>query len=167
MNTALFSIGPATAGDTPDIAHLLDAAFGPGRFAKTAYRLREGRPPIACLARLARCPDGVCGSIEYWPVRIGTRPALLLGPLAVHPHHQSQGIGQALLHAGQEGARTAGHDLVFLVGDEAYYSRAGFAVVPRGRVTMPGPVDYARLLYAELEPGALHGVSGRMEPGTA
>jgi predicted N-acetyltransferase YhbS len=167
MNTALFSICPAAAGNTPDISHLLEAAFGPGRFAKTAYRLREGRPPLARLTRLARCQDGICGSIEYWPVHIGTRPALLLGPLAVHPKHQSQGIGQALLKAGQEGARAGGHELVFLVGDEAYYSRAGFAAVPRGRVTMPGPVDYARRLYAELKPGAMDGASGLMTPEQA
>jgi predicted N-acetyltransferase YhbS len=61
-------------------------------------------------------------------------------------------------------AKAKGHKLVLLVGDEAYYSRVGFRKVPKGRVTMPGPVDYDRLLVAELASGAFEGVSGEIRP---
>jgi predicted N-acetyltransferase YhbS len=61
-------------------------------------------------------------------------------------------------------AKAKGERLVMLVGDEPYYSRVGFKRIPRGRVSMPGPVDQARVLIAELEPGASEGVAGRIRP---
>jgi predicted N-acetyltransferase YhbS len=61
-------------------------------------------------------------------------------------------------------ARDKGHRLVLLVGDEPYYSRVGFKQVPKGRVTMPGPVDAARVLVFELVDGAFEGVSGAVAP---
>jgi len=60
--------------------------------------------------------------------------------------------------------RSGGARLVVLVGDESYYGRMGFARTPLGRVVLPGPVDPARLLVAELEEGAFEGVSGPIRP---
>jgi predicted N-acetyltransferase YhbS len=88
----------------------------------------------------------------------------MLGPLTVEPPFRSRGVGRMLLDRSLKDAREKGHRLVILVGDAAYYSRAGFKVVPRGRATMPGPVDYDRLLVAELVDGAFNDVSGGIRP---
>jgi predicted N-acetyltransferase YhbS len=78
----------------------------------------------------------------------------------VEPPFRERGVGQALIGRALEEARAKGHRLVILVGDESYYGKCGFKRVPLGRVTMPGPVDPARLLVAELADGAFDGVSG-------
>jgi predicted N-acetyltransferase YhbS len=89
---------------------------------------------------------------------------LLLGPLTVEPPFRSRGIASALLERALGDAKARGHRLVLLVGDEAYYRRVGFKPVPRGRASMPGPVDYQRLLVAELVDGAFTDVSGPIRP---
>ena len=149
---------------SPAVEALNDRAFGPGRFAKTSYRLREAREGIPELSFVATDGDVLCGSVRYWPVKIGATPALLLGPLAVHPDRQNQGIGKALMELSLKRAAELGHRLVILVGDPPYYARVGFAPVPVGSMVLPGPVDYARLLYVELVPGALAGAKGLVEP---
>lgn len=142
-----------------------DRAFGPGRQQKTAYRLREGVEPIHALNLVARQGERILGTIRFWPVLISPEagvatPALLLGPIAVEPELKGRGVGIALMKAGLARARELGHGLVVLVGDYDYYSRVGFERVPPGRILMPGPVDYQRLLFLELRPGAFDGVSG-------
>jgi predicted N-acetyltransferase YhbS len=97
-------------------------------------------------------------------VCIGETPALLLGPLTVEPPFRNRGIARALLDRALAEARAKGHRLVVLVGDEPYYGRVGFKVIPKGRVSMPGPVDHKRLLVAELVDGAFTGVSGAIRP---
>lgn len=139
---------------------LNDRAFGPGRYAKTAHRLREGRQMIEALAHVAMDGELLAGSVRYWPIAVGETPALLLGPLAVEPSRRSQGIGRALMNHSLDQATTLGHRLVILVGDLAYYARTRFAVVPVGEIEFPGPVDPARILYRELAPGALGGAQG-------
>jgi predicted N-acetyltransferase YhbS len=104
------------------------------------------------------------GSVRQLPVLIGETSALLLGPLTVEPPFRGRGVGRALLERALKDAKAKGHRLVLLVGDEAYYSRAGFKAVPKGRAIMPGPVDYNRLLVAELVDGAFMGVSGPIRP---
>jgi predicted N-acetyltransferase YhbS len=154
------TILPQTPGDAMAVERLHERAFGPGRLAKSAYRLREGvgqRPAFAFAARIGTL---LVGSVELWPVHIGGTAALLLGPLTVEPAFRDRGIGHALIERALAAAKAAGHRLVILVGDEPYYGRSGFKPVPRGRVTMPGPVDPARLLACELVGGAFEGVSG-------
>ena len=112
----------------------------------------------------ARIGTLLVGSVRQLPVVIGDTRALLLGPLTVEPPFRSRGVGRALLERALRDAKAKGHGLVLLVGDEAYYRRAGFKVVPQGRATMPGPVDYSRLLVAELVDGAFDGVSGAIRP---
>jgi predicted N-acetyltransferase YhbS len=102
--------------------------------------------------------------VRQLPVVVGNTKALLLGPLTVEPPFRSRGVGRALLERALRDAGAKGHRLVLLVGDEAYYSRVGFKAVPVGRATMPGPVDYNRLLVAELVDGAFEGVSGVIRP---
>jgi predicted N-acetyltransferase YhbS len=153
-------VAPEGAPDAAAVERLNERAFGPGRFARTAYRLREGAEPDRALSFVARVSTLLVGANRLTPIRCGEAPALLLGPLTVDPAFQSRGVARALVDISLKAARTGSHELVLLVGDQAYYSRFGFARVPAGRLTLPGPVDPARLLYLELRPGAFEGVSG-------
>jgi predicted N-acetyltransferase YhbS len=164
MNDVSLTILPETADDAAAIDRLNARTFGPGRYAKTAYRLREQvahRPEVSFTARAGTL---LVGSVRLSPVRIGETKALLLGPLTVEPAFREQGVGQALIERALNEARVRGHKLVILVGDEPYYGKSGFKRVPPGRAIMPGPVDPARLLVAELAEGAFDGVSGAVRP---
>jgi len=153
---------PMTAADEAHIERLDERAFGPGRFARTAYRLREGVASDLSLSFVAHVGTLLVGANRMTPILIGATPALLLGPLTVEPAFRSQGVGEKLVTHSLEAARDAGHGLVLLVGDEDYYARMGFRRVPRGRIVMPGPVDPDRLLYCELREGALAATGGKM-----
>ncbi len=142
-----------------------EEAFGPGRFARTAFRLREGHPHDPRLSFVATVGGDLVASVRLTPIRIGAAPALLLGPLAVRPHLKNRGIGKALMRTAMEAARVDGHRLVLLVGDLPYYWPFGFRPVPPGSIEMPGPVDPARLLLAELAPGAAAEARGRAVGG--
>jgi len=156
----MFVIRPEVAADAADIDELLDLSFGPGRYAKTAYRLREGVAALPALSFVAVEEGSLRGSIRYWPIAAAATPALLLGPLAVQPNQRGRGIGIGLMETSLANARVLGHRLVILVGDEPYYARVGFTRVPEGRLTLPGPVDTARLLWRDLVPGASEGIDG-------
>lgn len=161
-------IGPFTVEDsTPEdmgaIEHILDLGFGLDRRVKTSYRLREGSTAVPGLSLVIRDKElGVAGAISFWPLAIGKGgvPALLLGPLAVHPARQNIGIGRALMGEGLARAKAKDHALVLLVGDLTYYGKIGFNRVPEGRLALPGPFDPKRLLYLELIPGALRRAQG-------
>lgn len=159
-----FEIRPQTAADEAILSRLSAEAFGPGRFARTAYRVREGVPPVSALS-LAGWLDGrLVGGIHFTAIKIGATPGgLLLGPLAVDPAVKGSGYGKALVGEGLNRAKGHGFALVLLVGDMPYYGRFGFAPVVPGRITLPGPVDPARLLVAELKPGALDGAAGQVK----
>lgn len=165
MTDLSLAIAPLTPADLPQIEKLDERCFGPGRFTRTAYRLREGTPPAYGLSRIARVGSFLVGANILTPVRLGGADGLLLGPLTVEPAFRSRGIGEALVQASIDAARAAGHRLIILVGDEPYYSRMGFRRVPSGRLTLPGPVDPARLLVCELADGAFEGVSGPVTRG--
>ena len=150
--------------DADAIERLHERTFGPGRFVLSAYRLREHVDHLLDLSFTAWIGTLLVGSVRQLPVRIGDTPALMLGRLTVEPPFRSRGVGRALLDRALGDAKKAGHRLVILVGDEPYYSRVGFKAVPKGRAIMPGPVDYSRLLVAELVEGAFDGVSGTIRP---
>jgi predicted N-acetyltransferase YhbS len=156
------TLSPQTPGDDPAIEKLDEHAFGPGRFARSAYRLREGIAPDYSLSFVARVGTLLVGANRMTLIHCGEHPALLLGPLTVDPAFRSGGIGEALVKRSLEAARAAGHRLVLLVGDMSYYGRMGFKPVPPGRLIFPGPVDPARLLYCELVKDAFDGVKGRV-----
>lgn len=162
MTELPLTIALETPDDDAAIDRLHARTFGPGRFARTAFRIREQVGHARALSFTARVGTMLVGSVRLTPVHIGTAPALLLGPLTVEPPFQSVGIGARLMEVSLEAARAAGHRLVILVGDEPYYARFGFKRVPLGVVTLPGPVDPARLLVAELVDGAFAGVSGQV-----
>jgi predicted N-acetyltransferase YhbS len=160
MSDLSFTILPEAADDGPAIERLNARTFGPGRFAKSAYRIREEVAHIPELSFTARVGTLLVGSVRLSPILIGEAAALLLGPLTVEPPFRQHGIGRALIARALAEAKARGHRLVVLVGDEPYYGKAGFKPIPAGRAVMPGPVDPARLLIAELVPGAFDGVSG-------
>jgi predicted N-acetyltransferase YhbS len=156
------TLSPQTPADLPAIEKLDERAFGPGRFARSAYRLREGIDPDYALSFVARVGTLLVGANRMTPILCGESPALLLGPLTVDPPFRSSGIGEALVKKSLDAARAAGHKLVLLVGDMSYYGRMGFKPVPPGRLIFAGPVDPARLLYCELAEGAFEGVKGKV-----
>ncbi|MFT3811347.1 MAG: N-acetyltransferase [Micropepsaceae bacterium] len=156
----MFDLRPERPEDGPAIDALLNASFGPGRFAKTAYRLREGVDCIGALSYVAEEEGEIRGTIRYWPIRIGGVPSLMLGPVAVLPAHRGRGMAVGLMKLTLERAAALGHRSVMLVGDEPYYARVGFAKAPKGALTMPGPVDYDRVLWRELAPGGLAELHG-------
>jgi predicted N-acetyltransferase YhbS len=164
MTDVSLTILPETEGDAPAIERLHERTFGPGRYARTAYRLREQVGHSLDLSFTARVGTLLVGSVRLSPVRVGEAKALLLGPLTVEPPFRDRGVGQALIERALEAARGKGHQLVILVGDEPYYGKCGFKRIPPGRVVMPGPVDPERLLVAELRDGAFAGVSGSVRP---
>src|SRR6201992_4090465 len=164
MNDLSLTIHPEAANDAQAIERLHERTFGPGRFVLSAYRLREHVDHLLDLSFTARIGTLLVGSVRQLPVCIGETKALLLGPLTVEPPFRGRGIGRALLDRSLKDAKAKGHRLVLLVGDEPYYSRVGFKAVPKGRATMPGPVDYGRLLIAELVEGAFGNASGAVRP---
>src|SRR5215510_12654913 len=164
MSELALTIMPETTADAPAIERLHERTFGPGRFARTAYRIREGRGHALDLSFTARIGTLMVGSVRLTPICIGDTPALLLGPLTVEPPFRSHGVGTALVRRALTEAKANAHKLVILVGDEPIYAKSGFKRIPKGQVKMPGPVDPARLLIAELAPGAFDGVSGMIRP---
>jgi predicted N-acetyltransferase YhbS len=164
MSEPSITILPETADDAVAVERLHERTFGPGRLAKTAYRIREGAPHRLELSFTARIGTLMIGSVRLTPIHIGKTKALLLGPLTVEPPFRDRGIGGALITRALQEAKAQGHRLVVLVGDEPYYARNGFKRIPAGRASMPGPVDPARLLVCELSEGAFDGVSGAIRP---
>lgn len=164
MSELALTISPEKPADAEAVERLHERTFGPGRYARTAYRIREGRGHLPGLSFIARIGTLLVGSVRLTPIRIGGARALLLGPLTVEPPFRSRGIGRALIARALDDAKAQGHRLVLLVGDAPFYARAGFQPIPKGQVTMPGPVDPARLLVNELVSGAFAGVAGVVKP---
>jgi len=155
----MFRILPETPDDAYEVEFLYDLAFAPGRTALSSYRLRDGIDPVDGLSCVARDEyDVLAGAIRYWPIRVSGDPCLLLGPIAVHPTRQGEGLGGLLVGESLERARDAGWSRVILVGDAPYYGKFGFARVP---VEMPPPTNPDRVLGIALSPGALAGLTGK------
>lgn len=164
MSELSLTIMPETADDALAIERLHERTFGPGRYARTAYRLREGRGHLLALSFTARIGTLLVGSVRLTPICIGETPALLLGPLTVEPPFRAHGVGTALIARALKDAKASGHKIVVLVGDEPFYGKSGFTRIAKGQVKFPGPVDPARLLVAELVEGAFAGVGGMIRP---
>ena len=131
-----------TPADAPAVEALVLAAFGPGRFAKTAERLRERAAVVAGF--VARDGERLIGSVRLWSIAIDDAPALFLGPIAVAADNRRAGLGAELVQACLSRAEAAGRG-VLLVGDAPYFGRFGFTAAPE--VRLPGPVDPRRLLW--------------------
>jgi len=139
---------------------LLDRSFGTGRWRKTCERLRENRLPAPGLAFSATQNRVLVGTLRFWSIDAGGIDALMLGPIAVGGAQRSQGLGGKLIRLGLLRASELGHKAVILVGDAPYYERFGFSRAGAAALELPGPVDLARFLALELQPGALADASG-------
>lgn len=141
----MYTLSQEILDDGPEVEALYDTCFAPGREALSSYRLRDGVPPVAGLCLVARDDlHIVSGAVRFWPVRVGRAEALLLGPIAVHPTRQGEGLGGLLMDAGLDAARTKGWQRVLLVGDAPYYGKFGFKQL--SGVIMPPPTNPARVL---------------------
>ena len=159
----MFRILHEKPADSAEVEYLYDLTFAPGRTALSSYRLREGVAPVVELCLVARDEyDVLAGAIRYWPVRIGPGgpAALLLGPVAVHPTRQGEGLGALLIGTSLERARELGWTRAVLVGDEPYYRRFGFTRAAAEALDYPPPTNPDRLLARALEPGAFDGIAG-------
>jgi predicted N-acetyltransferase YhbS len=151
---------PAVPADVTSITKLHASVFGPGRFARTAYRVREGgrvgaSPAISPYCRVAALGSRIIAAVKFAEITVGGMgQALLLGPLVVDTEFEGQGYGRQLVTEGLAAAKDNGVALVVLVGDEPYYGRLGFARVPPGQISLPGPANPARILAAALQPDA-------------
>ena len=162
----MFRLLPETPEDGYEVEMLLDLAFAPGRAALSSYQLRLGVAPVAELSTIVRDEfDVLAGAIRYWPVRIGESgwPALLLGPVAVHPTRQGEGLGGLLIMETLDRAREIGWTRAILVGDAPYYRRFGFTRELAIGLDFPKPVNIERLLAKELVEGAMKGVAGPVQ----
>ncbi|SDN47262.1 Predicted N-acetyltransferase YhbS [Lutimaribacter pacificus] len=158
----MFDLARERDSDWWEVEALYDLCFAPGREALSSYRLRDGVPPVADLSLVARDGEGIlAGAIRFWPVLVGGRRALLLGPVAVHPTRQGEGLGALLIRDGLARAAALGWERVMLVGDAPYYARFGFHRLDN--VEMPPPTNPDRVLGHDLTPGAWAGVTGRVE----
>ncbi|GAA2887521.1 putative N-acetyltransferase YhbS [Aminobacter niigataensis] len=137
-------------------------AFGPGRFTRAAYKIREGGPHDRSLSFVAMHAGQVVASVRMTPIAAGEGRAQMLGPLAVRPDFKNLGIGRKLVTMALAAAAKANEPAVILVGDEPYYGPLGFARIPRGQIEMPRPVDLNRLLAHEVVPGAVALLSGEV-----
>jgi predicted N-acetyltransferase YhbS len=161
----MITIRKETVRDTDAREALLDLSFGDTRFQKASERLREGRLPAPGLALVASDRGRVVGTARLWNVSAGrSRPALLLGPLAVHPDYRCRGLGGALMERALDDAKRLGHRAVLLVGDAPYYGRFGFSAGLTSGLWLPGRYDASRFLALELQPAALAGARGLVSP---
>lgn len=157
----MFELRPETEEDWWEVEALYDLCFAPGREALSSYRLRDGVPPVRGLSLVARDGNGIlAAAIRFWPVRIGAVQALLLGPVAVHPTRQGEGLGGWLIRESLDLAARQGWDRVLLVGDAPYYGRFGFRRLDG--IEMPPPTNPDRVLGIALTPDAWQGVAGKV-----
>lgn len=141
--------------DAAAVEALVLAAFGPGRFAKTAERLREQAGIAAGF--VVREEGRVIGSVRLWRIAVGDTAALFLGPIAVDAASRRVGLGADLVAACIERARTVGTSGILLVGDPPYFSRFGFEAAPGAR--LPGPVDQRRVMWLPVSDEAPSGMT--------
>ncbi len=163
MTSETFVYRPERPADGPTIDRLQAALFGPERFKRAAYVLRDSVAPDPALSFVAEFGSRLIASVRMTPITIGGRSALILGPLIVIPEFKGRGAGRALVRMVLTAAREQGHAVVMLVGDLPYYGPLGFSFLGRDVITLPAPVDPDRVLVAGLAEGALDGLGGRAE----
>ncbi|MCZ0812980.1 MAG: GNAT family N-acetyltransferase [Pseudomonadota bacterium] len=160
----MFELSPETDEDWWEVEALYDLCFAPGREALSSYRLRDDVPPVRGLSLVARDGQGIlAAAIRFWPVLVGAKKALLLGPVAVHPTRQGEGLGGWLIRESLALAAAQGWERVLLVGDEPYYGRFGFHRLDG--VEMPPPTNPDRVLGAALSKDAWAGIRGKVTRG--
>lgn len=150
--------------DSLSVDALVDRAFGPGRYAKTAERIRERARLRYDLSICAWSGETLVGAVRQWSILVGETPAAFLGPIAVDTGERHRGLGAGLMRRAISASESAGERLILLVGDMPFFQQFGFEIVPPGCVRLPGPVDPRRLLWLPLRDQGLDGVCGSVHP---
>jgi len=163
MKIDSFTVQAEQPADDAAIEALHEISFGPGRFVRAASLLREGVPHDPELSFVARSGERLIGSVRLTPIRIGGKPAILLGPLVVVPEWKGRGAGKSLMRTSIAAAKEAGHAVILLVGDEPYYGPFGFIRLKPYQITLPAPADPARVLVCPLTDDALEDLGGAAE----
>lgn len=159
---AVYQLEEETEADWWEVEALYDLCFAPGRTALSSYRLRDGVATVASLCLVLRDETAtLAAAIRYWPVEVGGQDALLLGPVAVHPTRQGEGLGGLLILESLAEARRLGWQRAMLVGDVPYYGRFGFSKLDG--VEMPPPTNPDRVLGLALQKGAWDAVTGKVD----
>ena len=175
VSRTLVEIKPLSAADPVAVEALLDAAFGPDRFGRTAYRMRAGCAAIASLSFSAWDAGRLIGTLQSWPVALegadgSLTPLVMVGPVAVEPAVQRGGTGRALMDAAIAAAERpveeGGADgALMMIGDPDYYGRFwGFAADATGEWAVPGPVERHRLLARGVRGVVVPDVAGQIVP---
>lgn len=155
----MYHFNSEQTADWWEVEALYDLCFAPGREALSSYRLRDGVAVVPGLSMVARDIDGILGgAIRYWPITVGGQATLLLGPVAVHPTRQGEGLGGALIRDSLALAGSQGWPRVMLIGDAPYYQRFGFKKLQG--VVMPPPTNPDRVLGLALTSNAWDEVEG-------
>ncbi len=136
---------PLSSVHADDVENLLDNAFGADRHQRTAYLLRQGVSVIDHLSYAIVDDKILVGSIQCWRVSVGNTPLILVGPVAVSPEWQNQGLGHILMNATLDAILPDDAPMV-MIGDPEYYGRFGFSADATGGWTLPGPWEPSRLL---------------------
>ena len=161
----VYKLEEETEDDWWEVEALYDLCFSPSRTALSSYRLRDGVPTVAALCLTLRDDDNtLAAAIRYWPVEVGGEDSLLLGPVAVHPTRQGEGLGGLLINESLSEGRRLGWERVLLVGDAPYYRRFGFSRLDG--VEMPPPTNPDRILGLALKAGAWDAIKGAVTKAT-
>lgn len=148
------------------IEALYDRTFGPGHFAKTAERLREGNASVPDVSRVAILDGEVIGVCRVWPILVGNgeTSALFIGPVAVDPGFQGQRLGLTVTGEALEAATNAGWGAAVIIGAPVYFGELGFEQVAADRFSFPGPQDMRRVMVRDLA-GSANGLKGAVRVG--
>ena len=151
MTVSKWLVRQETPADFFQIEQMQAEAFGPARFERTAFKIREGVPQASHLCFVGEHDGQIAGSVKLTRITIGYQPSMLLGPLTVRACYKGQGLGSLLLKTVAAAAKAQSVQSILLVGDHPYYGPHGYEQVPRGQITLPGPVDPDRLLILMLQ----------------
>ncbi len=137
--------------DATEIDNLHSVTFGPGRYTKSAYRYREKREHLIDISFVLVDQNQIIGSVRYWEILVNNAPALLLGPIVIHPDYRGCGYGVKLIDYSVNKCNGANHNIIILVGDLSYYSKIGFKRMLGKEIIFAGPVNNDRVLYREIK----------------
>lgn len=149
------------------IRRVNDLAFGQPDEGAMVDALRRNPRFVTELSLVALLDDAVVGHIFFFPVRIicgdHDEISLSLAPLAVHPEHQGEGVGGALVREGIEAVRAMGYESVIVMGHPGYYPRFGFRPASGWGIRPPIEAPDEAFMALELDEGSLAGKAGVLE----
>ncbi len=145
--------------DVAAVRDLNRRAFGQDQESNIVDALRANG--AALLSLVATVNDQVVGHIMYSPLSIGGNVmGVALGPMAVLPERQRQGIGSKLIEAGNRKLKNAGCPFIIVVGHANYYPRFGFRPASEHGIKCEWDVPDDVFMLLVLDQAKMKGVSG-------